>query len=138
MKSRSLLIPVLLYVVGATGDNLLTYWFVVVRRDFYEANPFVAPFIYSHPLYMWFLRDLAALALVIALALGYRKIILTLSPPNRARLFRIASKYWIIVLAASIARILPVIHNLLLIFFGIETPLSKLPLLIAKLLGPSS
>jgi len=102
---------------------------VVVTGRYREANPFAAPFIVQ-PLYMWFLRDFAFLALAVAASLGCRKLILWLSrndpPPRRARIARAASRYWVIVFATSTVRLLPMIHNLLLLLFGYESPLTQI------------
>ena len=128
---RKLLLAILLFAVGSVTDNLMTYWLVVVRGVFSEANPFVAPFIYSQPLYMWFLRDFAFLALIIVASLGYKKLMLYLSgnepPARRARVVKVASYYWVPVFTVSAVRILPVIHNVLLITTGYESPLPKIP-----------
>jgi len=136
---RWLRLAVVLYSLGALGDNLLTYKYVVVERRFYEANPFTAPRVYTQPLWMWFLYDLAAFVFALVAALGYYRLMLWLSrrdpPSRRARILRVASKYWAIVLFISIIRFLPVIHNVLLIYFGIETPLSELPYFLSKFLG---
>jgi len=125
---RKLLVAVLLFVIGSVGDNLTTYWMVVVTGRYREANPFAAPFIVQ-PLYMWFLRDFAFLALAVAASLGCRELILWLSrnnpPPRRARIIRAASRYWIIVFAVGIVRLLPMIHNLVLLGTGYESPLSS-------------
>jgi len=128
-----------LYAIGAIGDNLLTYKYVVVEHRFYEANPFTAPRVYTQPLWMWFIYDFIGFVLALAIAFGYYKLMHWLSrrdpPSRRARVLRIASKYWVIVLVISVIRFLPVIHNVLLVFFGIETPLSELPYFLSKFLG---
>ena len=136
---RKLLIAVLLFVVGSIADNLMTYWLVVVRGDFFEANPFTAPFIYSQPLYMWFVRDFAFLTLIIAASLGYKQLMLYLSRNDplsrRARIIRIASRYWVIVLTVAAVRLLPAIHNVLVVATGYESPLSLFPIYMFNLLG---
>jgi len=122
-----LLATVLLFAVGSATDNLMTYWLVVVRGDFCEANPFVASFVYSQPLYMWFVRDFVFLALTIAISLGCKRLILWLSrsdpPSRRAGIAKMAFRHWIIVLTVAVARLLPAIHNVLLVATGYESPL---------------
>ena len=136
---RKLLAAILLFVAGSVADNLMTYWLVVARGVYSEANPFVAPFIYSQPLYMWFVRDFAFLALIIAASLGYKQLMLYLSrndpPSKRARINRIASRYWIIVLTVATIRLLPAIHNVLVVATGYESPLSQFPTYMSKFLG---
>jgi len=136
---QKLLIAVLLFVAGSVADNLMTYWLVVVRGDFLEANSFTAPFIYSQPLYMWFVRDFAFLVLIIAASLGYKQLMLYLSrndpPSKRAKIIRIASRYWVIVLTVATIRLLPAIHNALVIVVGYESPLSRFPIYMSKFLG---
>jgi len=120
----------MVYILGTVCDYLLTYKYVVVEGRFTEANPFLRDFIYANPLWMWFLRDFLFLVLIVAAALGYRWLILYLSrnepPARRARLTWIASKYWVIVMAAVAVRLLPGVHDMLLIVFGWESPLSRL------------
>jgi len=125
---KPLLIAVVLFVLGAVGDNLFTYKYVVVEHRFYEANPFTAPRIFTQPLWIWFVYDFIALVLTLAIAYGYYKFMVWLSrndpPLRRARILRIASKYWVIVFVVAVIRFLPLIHNLLLLCFGYESPLS--------------
>ena len=127
---RKLLVAVLLFTAGSVADNLMTYWWVVVRGDFSEANPFVVSFIYSQPLYMWFLRDFAVLVLVIFTSLCCKKLILYLSrsdpPLKRAKALRVASWHWVIVLTVALIRFSAVIHNTLVVTIGYESPLTSL------------
>lgn len=122
-----LLIAVALFIIGSIGDNLLTYKYVVVEGVYGEANPFTASRIFSQPLWMWFVYDFAGLVAVVALALGYRVLMLWLSRRDplwrRERIRRIASKYWVIVMVVAGIRLLPVVHNLLILAFGVESPL---------------
>jgi len=130
---------VVLYVLGAVGDNLLTYRYVVVEHRFVEANPFVAPRVYSQPLWLWFVYDFVALAITFAITFGCYKLIVWLSrndpPMRRARVLRIASKYWTIVMVAGVVRFMPVVHNLLLLCFGYESPLSVMIFELGKYMG---
>jgi len=128
--NRKLVASMIVYVLGTAWDYLLTYKYVVVEGRFMEANPFLRDFIYANQLWMWFLRDFLSLVLIVAVAWGYRWLILYLSrnkpPARRARLTWIASKYWVIVMVVGIVRLLPGVHNTLLIVFGWESPLSRL------------
>jgi len=130
MVSKKLLASVVVYTIGAVYDYLLTYEYVVVKGEFVELNPFMKNFIYTAPLWMWFLRDFLFLGIIVAFALGLRYLILSSSknepPMVKAKLERIASKYWVIVAAVAVVRLLPGIHNTLLIVFGFETPLNHL------------
>ena len=125
---RWLRISVALYAAGSVLDNLLTWWFVVIEKRFYEANPFAAPYVYTEPLYMWFVRDALFFLFVVAIGFGYRYLMDFLSrrdPPDvRAKVLRVASRWWVIPLVAAVLRILPVIHNTLALL-GIETPLPR-------------
>ena len=124
---RFLILAILLFVAGSVADNLLTYWLIFIRGDCFEANPFAAPFIYTQPLWMWFLRDFLGLGLIVAVSFAVKCFVLFLAektpPPSRGRIARVASKYWIIVLISAVARMLPAIHNMLLAVFGYESPL---------------
>ena len=135
---RWLLLSSIFYVIGSIIDNLTTYWLVIVEGRFQEANPFIAPFIYTQPLYMWFIRDALFFLLIVAIALGCRYLIDYLSrrdpPERRARNLKIASRWWIIVLVASIARLYPVAHNCL-VLMGFEPPLPNAYNLLISLLG---
>jgi len=128
--NRRLAASMMVYILGTVCDYLLTYKYVVVEGRFMEANPFLRDFIYVNPLWMWFLRDFLFLVLIVAAALGCRWLILHLSrnepPARRARLTWIASKYWVIVMAVAVVRLLPGVHNVLLIVFGWGSPLSRL------------
>jgi len=128
-----------LFALGSLGDNLLTYKYIVLERRFYEANPIVAARIYTQPLWIWFIYDFIGFMVALALAFGYYRLMHLLSrrdPPwKRERVLRIASKYWVIVLGVAIVRFLPVIHNILVICFGIETPLPNLFYFFGRFLG---
>jgi len=136
---KRLLFSIILFIIGSLGDNFLTYKYVVLERKFFEANPFTAPRVYTQPLWMWFIYDFAGLLLTLAIAFGYYKLMLWLSrrdPPwKRARIVRIASKYWLIVLIVAVLRFSPVVHNLLLICFGYESPLPNIAYEIGKFMG---
>jgi len=124
------LTSVIIYIFGTISDDLLTYKYVVVDHRLVEATPFARNFVYSEPLWMWFVRDFVFLAIAIAIALGYRKLILYLSrndpPARKDKLERLASKYWVILLVVAVIRMLPGIHNTLLVVFGWESPLTRL------------
>ena len=132
-------ISVILYVLGAVGDNLFTYRYVVIEQKLFEANPFTAPRIYTQPLWVWFVYDFIALALTLVIAYGIRRLLLWLSrndpPPVKARIAGIASKYWVIIMVVGIVRFLPVIHNLLLLLFGYESPLSIMVYELGRYMG---
>ena len=118
----------ILFAAGSVVDNLLTYWFVVAEGRFFEANPFTAPFIYSQPLYMWFVRAVLFYLFAVAIGLVYRYLMHFLSrgyPPDvRAEALKMASRWWVIPFVVAVIRILPVIHNTLALL-GIETPLPR-------------
>ena len=93
---------IILYILVALGDNLLTYRCVILERRFYR-------------LLLWLSRN---------------------DPPlRRARILRIASKYWVIVFVVAVVRFLPVVHNLLLLCFGYESPLSVMIFELGKYMG---
>ena len=108
---------VLLFLVGSVLDNLLTYRYVVLEHRFAEVNPFAAPFVYSRPLYTWFLRDAVGLLAVLGLYLAARAALERLRPGW-------GSRATAVVAVPAIARIAPVVHNVLLLLFGIESPLT--------------
>ena len=132
-------IAVILYALGAVGDNLFTYKYVVVEHRFIEANPFTAPRIFTQSLWVWFVYDFIALALTLVIAYGIRRLLLWLSRndplPVKARIAGIASKYWVIIMVVGIVRFLPVIHNLLLLLFGYESPLSIMVYELGRYMG---
>ena len=134
-----LIFSIILFIIGSLGDNFLTYKYVVLERKFFEANPFTAPRVYTQPLWMWFVYDFIALALTLAVAFGYRNLMVWLSrndsPMKRARVLRIASKYWVIVMVVAVVRFMPVVHNLLLLCFGYESPLSIMVFELGKYMG---
>jgi len=126
---RALACSLALFSVGSLLDNLLTYELVVVLGLFREANPFVAPFVYGAPLWLWFVRDFAVFGLVVLASWSMSRLILRLSrfdpPPRRARNERIASCWWLVPLCVAALRLLPTIHNAL-IACGIPSPISAL------------
>jgi len=123
------LIAIVLFLLGSLGDNLLTYKYIVLEHRFSEANPIAESRIFVQPLWMWFVYDFVDLVITLGLAFGYYRLMLWYSRKKplwkRKKILKIASKYWIIVFVVAIIRVLPVIHNVLLLCFGIETPLPK-------------
>lgn len=96
-----------------------------------EANIIVDLYFLDNPV-IWVVSEAMALVLVIVLAVSYRKLIEIIIKNTRKDNVQsmkiinfLASKWTWIVWFAAIIRILPIIHNALLIFFGIETPLSS-------------
>ena len=120
-----------IYGLGSLFDNSTTYIYAVKLGLYREANPLRIPVVYGYPLWMWFLVDFACLALILVASLLYRRMVLKFAdkeanPKRRARHLWLAEKWWIAPAIMASLRLLPVIHNLLLIYFGFETPLPKL------------
>lgn len=118
-KLLYVLFPVL-YVIGALGDNIFTYYYVCVLGVFSEANPFRAHQVYTQPLWMWFIRDLLMLAIAIALTFLYKKLM-----ERDTRTLRLADRAWVILAVVAITRFIPVVHNLL-VLFGVRSPLADI------------
>ena len=119
------------YVLGAIIDNVLTYLYAVKVGLYREANPLRAPLVYGYPLWCWFLVDFACLAFILSVSLLYRRMVLRFAckevdANKRRRHLWLAEKWWIAPAIMASLRLLPVIHNLLLIYFGVETPLPQL------------
>jgi len=122
---RRVVLSVLIYIVAACADNLLTYYCVVIG-DYYEANPFAAVMVYSQPLWVWFLSDFLVIAAVVGVSYLYYTVF---------RRYSVVARYWLIIFAVAIARLLPVIHNIVLLLTGYETPLPVAVQYIARCLG---
>lgn len=97
-----------------------------------EANIIVDLYFLDNPA-IWVVSEVMVLVLVIVLAVFYRKLIEIIIKNTRKDNMQsmkiinfLASRWTWIVWFVAIIRILPIIHNALLIFFGIETPLSSL------------
>lgn len=108
-------VAVVLFAVGSVVDNLITYYLVVVAGVARELNPLARSFIFTHPLWMWFLRDFIGFAIATIVGLAYWYLI-----DSSTRRF-----WWVIPLVVGVCRLLPAIHNVLAII-GYETPLYRL------------
>ena len=111
---RRVAIGVALFVAGMAGDNLLTYEYVVRRGIVDEANPVVELVWLGKPLWAWFLRDLAFLALILAAYYVLSRLQLT------ARLA------WLVPVTVGALRFAPLVHNAVFILTGYESPLAGL------------
>ena len=124
---RMVRISSVIYVLGAVLDNLLTYRYVVLERVFVEANPLAVERVYTAPLWLWFVEDFAVYLAVLAMVCGYCRLCLYAArrkPSKREWFIKEARVSWWILVAAAIMRLLPVVHNTLVLLFGIETPFS--------------
>lgn len=106
------------YMIASIGDNVLTYYYVVLKKMWVEVNPFRIPYL-SQPLWAWFIPD--ALMLFLALMITW---VFSRWMSKDPRTLRIAQRAWVILLGVTIARFLPLVNNVLLLF-GIQTPLPK-------------
>ena len=118
----------LAYISGALVDNMLTYLYVGLWGLYVEANPVIALYWMDRPPWMWMARDLAGLLIALLASVSYRKfmdLLISVSGPNMVLSCMRGVWLWPLCLAAII-RCLPIVHNLLLIFFGVETPLADI------------
>jgi len=118
----------LAYVSGALIDDVLTYLYVRSWGLYEEANPFIALYWMDKPLWMWLARDLSGLLVALLASLAYGRLmdfLISVSGPNIILSYMRRAWLWPLCLAALI-RCLPVVHNLLLIFFNVKTPLAAL------------
>ena len=117
-----------IYVLGATVDNLFTYLFVKLWGVYTEANPIIMLYWMNKPLWMWVIKDLTGLLIALLASIFYRKLadlLISISRPNAVLIFMRRAWLWPLYLVTAI-RCLPAIHNALLVFFSIETPLAEL------------
>jgi len=121
MRQRTLYIffPIL-YVIGALGDNIFTYYYVRLWRLFPEANPFREYQVYTQPLWTWFIRDFLMLGVAIALTFAYKKLM-----ERDPRTIKLTDKAWVILAVTATARFIPVVHNFLTLY-GIDSPLDDI------------
>jgi len=118
---EAFVIFIILYIVGALVDDVLTYRYVVELRMFAEANP-TNIFVNSGlPLWAWIAIDMFILLAILAM---YRLYIAYMDRRGVGRIGRIVAYASLASLTAI--RMLPAIHNTLLLFFGIETPLPRI------------
>jgi len=129
---KSIWLPSIIFIVAALIDDLTTYICVKVFNMYGEANIIVDLYFLDNPA-IWVVSEVMVLVLVIVLAVFYRKLIEIIIKNTRKDNMQsmkiinfLASRWTWIVWFVAIIRILPIIHNALLIFFGIETPLSSL------------
>jgi len=106
-----------IYSVAALVDNGLTYTCVALGLG-QELNPVVALLLQAHPLTL-FLKDALLLIAMIPLASACR-ILAYRASPRGTPLRRL---WWTPFMAAAIARLLPAVHNIL-ILCGYESPLA--------------
>ena len=118
----------LIYYFGATADNLLTYFYVKLWGLYAEANPIIAVYWMDKPLWTWMVRDLAVLLLAILVCISYRRLVDFLISTNRpSTILAYTRRCWLLPLyLVAVVRCLPAVHNILLIFFGVETPLADI------------
>ena len=121
------------YLAGALIDDVLTYLYVKLWGMYAEANPVIVMFWLDKPLWLWILRELFGLILAVAASVAYRRLADILigraekPSPRALRLLTAMRRAWMWPLAlAAVIRCLPAIHNILLIAFGYESPLSEL------------
>ena len=115
------------YVLGATIDNLLTYLFVKLWGVYTEANPIVMLYWMDKPLWLWIVKDLTGLLIALFASISYWKLadfLISISRPNAVLILMKKAWLWPLYLATAI-RWLPAVHNVLLVFFSIETPLAE-------------
>jgi len=118
---EAFVIFIILYIVGALLDDMLTYRYVVELRMFAEANP-TNIFVNSGlPLWTWIAVDMLILLAILAL---HKLYITYMDRRGVGRIGRIVAYASLASLTAI--RMLPAIHNVLLIFFGIETSLPRI------------
>jgi len=110
-----------LYIAGVLADDILTYLYVVELRMFGEANPMNIFVNSGLPLWTWILVDMFVLFITLAM---HRLYIAYMDRKNLGRIGRIVAYTSLTSLTAI--RLLPAIHNALLLFFGIETPLPRI------------
>ena len=125
----------LMYIFGALVDNLLTYFYVKLWGIYLEANPIVMLYWINMPLWTWLMRELAGLLIALSASIAYRKFadyLISKSYPSRILTLLRRAWLWPFYLAATL-RCLPAIHNVLLILFNVETPLTEL---LFKILNP--
>ena len=137
---RGFWIPVAIFAASAAADDALTYYYVKLMGLYEEANPVIAGILASvgDPLHLactLALREAMGILVAALASLAYRGLIIALSgkisareakSPSR-RILEAMRRAWTWPLwLASIIRLMPVIHNALLIFFGVESPLSWL------------
>jgi len=118
---RAFTVFTILYIVGALADDLITYRYVVELRMFGEANP-TNIFVNSGlPLWAWIAIDMLILLAILAL---HKLYITYMDRRGVGRIGRIIAYASLASLTAI--RTLPAVHNILLIFFGIETSLPRI------------
>lgn len=117
----------LTYIFGALVDDLLTYFFVKLWRIYAETNPVIVFFWMNMPFWIWFLRDLTGLFIAFLASTIYQKLsdyLISKSCPNKLLVFMRKIWLWPLYMATFI-RCLPAVHNILLVFFNVETPLTE-------------
>jgi len=128
-------LPLAICLAGALVDDVLTYLYVKEWGIYVEANPIIISYWLDKPFWLWILRELVLVAIAIAMSFGYRKFIEYLmaktsnlkSSKTCMKIMNLMKRGWLWPLwLAAIIRIMPAFHNILLIFFGVETPLSKI------------
>ena len=118
----------LIYFSGALIDDFTTYFYVKLLGLYAEANPIIAAYWMDKPLWLWVIRDFAVLLMALLIAKSFRRFVdfLRSRSPNSTVLTCLRNRWlWPLYLVA-IVRCLPAAHNALLIYFGIETPLTDL------------
>jgi len=133
LRDIRVMVLILAYTLGAAVDIWLTYIYVKELGLYMEANPFIALYWLDKPLWMWLMRDLIGLLIALFVSISYWRFmafLTSISHPNSILNYMKKAWMWPLYLAA-VLRCLPAIHNVLLIFFHIETPL---PEIIHKLL----
>ena len=115
--TRKLLLFGLLYIAASSLDVSFTHIFIVKLGLYSEANPFMASLVFTQPPYVLFAFDMLILVLVLSVTLAYRRLVV------RVGVSKVADKCWIILASAAINRLLPGIHNVILLTTGYETPL---------------
>ena len=143
-RSSLLAFSTALYLCSSLADILLTYYLVVIVRSmngvvFYEVNPFAREFLLNLPLWLWFAFDASGFALFTLVAFAYRRLVVRLAmsegdPRRRRRLLRISSLWIAVPCMMAGIRLLPVIHNVL-VLFGYRTPLPEITTALHRWIG---
>ena len=118
--TRKLSLFSLLYVVASLLDISFTYIYIVKLGLYSEANPFMANLVFTQPPYVLYALDMLILTLVLSVTLAYRRLVV------RVGVSKVADKCWVILATAAINRLLPGIHNVILLTTGYETPLPQI------------
>ena len=121
MDSRGVVVAVLLYCLSALSDSLISVY-MVSRLGFVELNPHMAPILGTSTHFV--METLAFLTLISLMYVMRRALLLAARKSDQEAIRRVAERTWIMLLPPAVLRWIAVIHNLILLLTGWESPLS--------------